>query len=87
MKPKLLLLALLAIGALLHFVTQYGAFHPAAPRLVFEISYVALCLVVLLIPVVLWRMRGDRPFRIAVGAIWVSYLFLWGVAVYQTMTD
>jgi len=82
-----LLLALLGLGILLHFATGYAAFHPSVPDRIVSISFTVLGLVVLLIPVVLWRMRGDPPLRIVVGAIWLTYLFLWGVAVYQMMND
>ena len=86
MKPRLFLLALLATGIALHFMSTYAAFHPGN-LILFKFSYFPLCLVLLLLPITLWRMHGDRPLRIAVGGIWVSYIALWVVAIYQAMND
>jgi len=79
MKTRVLCVLIVLAGFLLHSVVTHFSFKPdhrlTEPIMVIFIAYMAL------VPVVLYFLRGDRLWRLAVFGIWVLYVALWAYAM------
>jgi hypothetical protein len=84
-KSRLVLLALLAVGPLLHIAVRYGVRHPHSPFGNPAITLLAIYM--LIVPIVLWRMSGELFVRTVMFCGWVAYLVLWGIGIYRMYTS
>jgi hypothetical protein len=84
-RSKALLLGLTTIGVLLYFFTAYTAFHPHL--LIARIAVDLLVLYLVAVPIVLWRMHGERLLRILLGGIWLVYVLLLCFGAWSMMQD
>jgi hypothetical protein len=66
------------LGIALHFVALHFSFQPV--QKLTEPVIILFCIYMVLVPVVLFFLRGDRRWRLAVLVIWLLYAGLWTYA-------
>jgi len=81
MKTRVACVLIVFIGIILTKVATYYAFHPKSQFASFvNYSHIAF---LLLVPIALFFLRGERPWRVAVFGIWLAYV---GVLAYTMLT-
>ncbi len=84
-KSRLILLALLVAGIVIETSTIYFSYHPLSP---FGNPAIVLDIIFLVVaPVVVWRMQGERLLRALVILTWVAYLTMWCIGIYRMYLD
>jgi hypothetical protein len=75
---------LLFIGIVLAILTVYGSFHPSSwvttPAMLVFLGYL------IIIPFLLWFIKGQLILRVVVGSMWVIYVTMWLLALYEAST-
>jgi hypothetical protein len=84
-KPRLVLLTLLAVGILLEVATIYGGYHPLSKVGNSAITFHIIFLLV--VPVVVWRIHGERLLRTVLICSWAAYLVMWCLGIYRMYRD
>jgi hypothetical protein len=85
LNTRLSLAILLFVGVILHFTGTHAAFRPQS--LLSKIATAALIIYMIAVPIVLWRLRGDRLLRFAFLGVWVAYLVLWYLTIRDMHND
>jgi len=84
-KPRIVLLALIVLGILLEIGAIHGAYHSESQ---FWNTVEALFFVFLIVvPILVWRMSGERPLRVVLICTWAVYVILLCRGVYLVLTD
>jgi len=82
---RLLLLSLLLAGTPLELGVLYFSWYPmghvAKPLLVLHLVFL------LAIPMVVWKISGERLLRGILICVWAAFFALWCIGAYRVLTD